>query len=164
VNKATRWAPFFSNKKTRLAQELESVIGRVTRLWLDVIEPLGIDPASKTESKFHKRVGDGKLAFGLGIQKLQKACFDGIKRHRFALITRRAQVLPLDDPRRMAFFGRFGGKCVRQLLLGFAHPLVPLQSEKFRIAVQRSFGLPLAVLNAHVGERIRNTKTYRDSW
>jgi hypothetical protein len=40
----------------------------------------------------------------------------------------------------MAFFGRFSDKCARQLLLGFAHPLVPLQSEEFRVAVQRSFG------------------------
>ena len=54
------------------------------RLWHDVIESLGIDPASETESPFYKRVGDGKLAFGLGIQKLQKACFDDIRRHRFA--------------------------------------------------------------------------------
>jgi hypothetical protein len=42
--------------------------------------------------------------------KLQKACFDDVKRHRFAFITRRAQALPLDDPRRLAFFGRFGDK------------------------------------------------------
>jgi hypothetical protein len=56
----------------------------------------------------------------------------------------------------MAFFGRFGDKCVRQLLLGFAHPLAPLESEELRVVVQRSFGLPLAVLKAHVGERIRN--------
>jgi hypothetical protein len=56
----------------------------------------------------------------------------------------------------MAFFGRFGDKCARQLLLGFARSLVPLQSEEFRVAVQRSFGLPLAVLKAHVGERNRN--------
>jgi hypothetical protein len=56
----------------------------------------------------------------------------------------------------MAFFGRFGDKCVRQLLLRFAHPFVPLQSEESRVAVQRSFGLPLAILKAHVGERIWN--------
>jgi hypothetical protein len=62
---ATRWAPFFSNKKSRIAQELESEIGRVTRLWLGVIERLGIDPASETASPFYKRVRDGKLAFGL---------------------------------------------------------------------------------------------------
>ena len=79
-----------------------------------------------------------------------------IERHRCADISRRAQKLPLDDPRRMAFFGRFNDKDVRQLLLGFAHPFVPLQSEEFRVAVQRSLGLPLAVLKAHVGERIRN--------
>jgi hypothetical protein len=56
----------------------------------------------------------------------------------------------------MAFFGRFGDKCARQLLLGFAHLLLPLQSEEFRVPIQRSFGLPLAVLKAHVGEGIRN--------
>jgi hypothetical protein len=33
---------------------------------------------------------------------------------------------------------------------------VPLQSEEFRVAVQRFSGLRLAVLKAHVGERIRN--------
>jgi hypothetical protein len=56
----------------------------------------------------------------------------------------------------MAFFGRFGDKCVRQLLLGFALPLGPLQPDEFRAAVQRSFGLPFAALKAHVGERILN--------
>jgi hypothetical protein len=56
----------------------------------------------------------------------------------------------------MAYFGLFGDKCVRQLLLGFAQPLVPLQSEEFRVADQRSFGFPLAVLKTHVGEGIRN--------
>jgi len=136
VKKATRWAPLFSNKKSHIAQELKSEIGRVTRLWLDVIEPPSIDPASE-------RVGDGKLALDLGIQKLQKARFDDIKRHRF-------------DPRQMALFGRFGDLCVQQLLLGFAHPLVPLQSEELRAAVERPFGLPLAALKTHVGERIRN--------
>jgi hypothetical protein len=84
ASKATRWAPFFSNKKSRIEQELESKIGRITLLWLGVIEPLGIGLASETEFQFYKRVGDGKLAFGLGIQKLQKACFDDIRRHRFA--------------------------------------------------------------------------------
>jgi hypothetical protein len=44
----------------------------------------------------------------------------------------------------------------KKLLMGFVHPLVPLQSEEFRVAVQRSFGLLLAALKAHVGERTRN--------
>jgi hypothetical protein len=156
VNELTRWSQFFSNTGSVIAQELQSEIGRVTRLYLDAIEPLGIDPDTETDSPFYERTGDGKLAFGLGIQKLQKACFDDIKRHRFANITLRAQALPLDDPRRMAFFGRYGDKCVRQLFLGFAHNLVPLQSDEFRVAVQRSFGLPLSVLAAHVGATIRN--------
>jgi hypothetical protein len=34
--------------------------------------------------------------------------------------------------------------------------LVPLLSEEFQVAVQRSFGLPLTVLAGHVGEKIRN--------
>ena len=34
--------------------------------------------------------------------------------------------------------------------------MVPLLSEEFQVAVQRSFGLPLKVLEGHVGEKIRN--------
>jgi hypothetical protein len=124
---------------------------------LDVIESLGIDPASETESPFYKRVGDGKLAIGLGIQKSQKACFDDIKRHRFTEISWRAQKLPLDDPRRMAFFGRFNDKGVRQVLLGFAHPLVPLQSEEFRVAGK-------LVLKCHGGTVKLYQQSYKQSY
>jgi hypothetical protein len=56
----------------------------------------------------------------------------------------------------MAFFGRYGDRGVRQLLLGCAHPLLPLLSEKFQVAVQRSSGLRLTVLVGHVGDKIRN--------
>jgi hypothetical protein len=51
----------------------------------------------------------------------------------------------LDDPRRMGFFGHYGDRGVRQLILGCAHPLVPLLSEEFQVVVQRPFGLPFTV-------------------
>jgi hypothetical protein len=35
----------------------------------------------------------------------------------------------------MAFFGRYGDSSLRQLLLGCAHPLVPLLLEEFKVAV-----------------------------
>ena len=161
ANKETRWKPFFSNTGSVIAQELEGEIGRVSRLWLDALQPLGRDPAKENESPFFNCFGDGKLSFGAGIQKLQKACFDDIKRLRFRRITQRAQALPYDDPRRMAFFGRYGDKSVRQLLLGCAHPLVPLLSEEFQVAVQRSFGLPLKVLEGHVGEKDSQSRQQR---
>ena len=123
ANKETRWKPFFSNTGSVIAQELEGEIGRVSRLWLDALQPLGRDPAKENESPFFNCFGDGKLSFRAGIQKLQKACFDDIKRLRFRRITQRAQALPYDDPRRMAFFGRYGDRSVRQILLGCAHPL-----------------------------------------
>ena len=56
----------------------------------------------------------------------------------------------------MAFFARYGDIIVRQLLLGNAHPLAPMRSDEFRIAVQRSFGLPLKVLDGHIEKKIRN--------
>jgi len=61
------------------------------------------------------------------------------------LNTRRAQALPLDDPRRMAFFGRYGDKGVCQHFLGCDHPLVLILSEEFQVAVKRFFGLPFTV-------------------
>jgi hypothetical protein len=159
ANKDTRWKKFFSNTDSAIALELESEIDRATRLWLGALhppQPLHRDPDKETDDSFYNRLGVGKLSFGVGIQKVQKACFDDIKRLRFRLITWRAQAPPLDDPRRMAFFGRYGDRGVRQLLLGCAHPLVPLLSEELQVAVQRSFGLPLTVLAGQVGDKIRN--------
>jgi hypothetical protein len=73
-------------------------------------------PVSSSFFLFFKRLGVGKISFGAGILKIQKACFDDIKhfcfddikRFRFRLIIRRAQALQLDDSRRMAFFVRMG--------------------------------------------------------
>ena len=75
------------------------------------------------------------VAFGAGIQKLQGAFFDSTKERLLVLPTRRAKALPLGDPRRMAFCARCGDLCTRQLLCGLAHPLVPLLTEEFRLAV-----------------------------
>ena len=92
----------------------------------------------------------------MGFKKLQKACFDEIKRHRLAIISDQALALPLDDQRRMAYLARYGDLSVRQLILGSAYHLVPLQSEEFQIAVQHSFGVPLKCLESYEGVRIRN--------
>ena len=75
------------------------------------------------------------VAFGAGIQKLQKACFEAIKERRLVLLTRRAKALALEGPRRMEFCARYGDRFTRQLLCGLAHSLVPLLTEKFRLAV-----------------------------
>jgi hypothetical protein len=117
VNKDKRLEKIFSDANSAIAQELESEIDRATRLWLDAPKPLGRDPNTEAESPFYNRLGIIMISFGVGIQRLQnKGCFDGIKRLRFRLITQRAQAPPLDDPRRMAFFGRYGDRDVRYLL------------------------------------------------
>jgi hypothetical protein len=56
----------------------------------------------------------------------------------------------------MDFFGRYGDRGVRQLLLGCSHPLVPLFSEEFKFAVKRCFGLPLTDLAGYVGDEFRS--------
>ena len=81
-----------------------------------------------------------------GILKHQKACFRDIKRLHLLLITRCAQAIPRDNPRRMVFFGRNDDRGVRQILFGMCSPLDPLLSEEYQVAVQCSFGLPLRVL------------------
>ena len=42
----------------------------------------------------------------MGFKKLQKACFDEIKRHRLATISEQALAVKLDDQRRMAYVAR----------------------------------------------------------
>ena len=74
-------------------------------------------------------------AFGVGIKKLQKAFFGEIKHNRLAVILGQALALLLYDQRRMAYLAQYGDLFVRQLVLGSAHPLAPLDSEEFQIAV-----------------------------
>jgi hypothetical protein len=85
-----------------------------------------------------------------GDPKASKVFFGYITRLRFQLITRRTQVPPLNDPRRMAFFERDGDRGVRNLLLGCAQPVEPLPSKDLQVAVRRTFGLPLTVLVGYV--------------
>jgi hypothetical protein len=80
ANKDARWKKFFSNTDSAIAQELESEIDRATRLWLGALQPPGRNLDKKTKSPFYNRLGVGKLSFGVGIQKLQKAFFGDIKR------------------------------------------------------------------------------------
>jgi hypothetical protein len=56
----------------------------------------------------------------------------------------------------LAFFGRYGDRIEQRLLLRFANPFVPLLSEEFQVAVQRSFGLQLMVLAGYANGKIRN--------
>ena len=61
------WAFFFQNTGSGIARELESEIGRVNRLFFDVLEERSIDPASlenKESNPFFAR----PQAFGVGIK------------------------------------------------------------------------------------------------
>jgi hypothetical protein len=69
---------------------------------------------------------------------------------------RRAHALPLDDQRRMAYLSRFGDRFASQFLAGCPDPSVNFHPDKFRLAVQRLFGVPLTALKHIIGARIQN--------
>ena len=68
----------------------------------------------------------------------------------------RALALPLDDQRRMAFLNRSGDRFASQFLAGCPDPSVIFHPDKFRLAVQHIFGVPLTALVHILGSRIRN--------
>jgi hypothetical protein len=63
---------FFSNKDSATAQELEREIGRVTRLWLDTLQPLGRDPDKEADTFSYSRLGVGKISFGVGFKSFRR--------------------------------------------------------------------------------------------
>jgi hypothetical protein len=66
ANKGTRWKKFFSNTDSAIARELENEIDRVTRLWLNALQPLGKNPDKETESPFYDHLGVGEALFRCG--------------------------------------------------------------------------------------------------
>ena len=150
----TRLATFLGNVHSGISADLSSEIARAKVSWLEALESAGIDP----ESGFLK---DSPLAvpaegFGQGYGKLQKAISEEIRKYRSLGMGRRARALPLDDQRRMAYLNRFGNRFASQFLVGCPEPSVNFHPDKFRLAVQRLFGVPLTALAHILGARIKN--------
>jgi hypothetical protein len=67
----------------------------------------------------------------VGIPKVHKAFIDRTKPFWFRLINRRAEVLPLNDPRRLALFGRRGGSGIEFYGVGLNNLLCKLMFSYF---------------------------------
>ena len=150
----TRFATFLGCGYGRISQDLSSEIARAKDTWLEALEAAGIDPDSDFLKKSPLAVpAEG---FGEGYGKLQKATSEEIQKYRSLGMGRRARALPLDDQRRMAYLSRFGDRFASQFLAGCPDPSVNFHPDKFRLAVQRLFGVPLSALKHIIGARIQN--------
>ena len=89
------------------------------------------------------------------------------ERLRFALVHLRMCKLNREDPLRKSWLEQHAGPFATQLMSGMPVAGVPLTSARWRVAVQRAFGVPLAVLRNLIGAPINSgsaNTTYVDAY
>ena len=128
-----------------------SKIGRAKDSFWKALEGAKVDPASDIAQKSFLSVSDAD--FGLGFGKLQHAISDELLKYRAKALGTRTQKLPLDDQRRMAFLHRGDCPFASQLLSGCPLPSVRFTPTLLRLAIQHTFGVPLAALARIVGSK-----------
>ena len=98
--------------------------------------------AARTGNASDSVLGADINSFGHGISKLYKLTFDYTGSLERAAITRRANELPRDNPRRMAFLASADCRYSNQLLQGTPIEARRFTVREFRSAVQNKFGVP----------------------
>ena len=153
-NEATRWDHFFASGSA-VANEFQAEHARQKGI-NDSVRQAIIDvsgealPASLQASVF----GTPIASFGAGMKKVQKAVMEEIGSLQATLVHMRMGRLSIDDPRRKPWLEQHGNSFATQLMTGIPVPGVSFSPKSWQVAVQRCFGVPLAVLRNHLGQPI----------
>ena len=95
--------------------------------------------------------------FGFGIEKLHRAVFNEIRAHDAEALRLRADKLPPNDPRRLAFQNSRTDKSSNTLIPSIPDPRTPFTSLEFFSALQNKAGAHQTALAAHVGRPITSS-------
>ena len=153
ANGAFRWAHFLEEGNSRIGREMSSQFDSGRQLHTGLIAGIreyhtGELPPSIYDTPLH--------GFGFGIGKLHKAIQDERQALSFLSLSYRARRLPIDDPRRMAFFANSTCPFSRKLLGSPPHSQVPFSSREWTTAVACRMGIPVPCVRPLVGTRIHN--------
>jgi hypothetical protein len=94
--------------------------------------------------------------FGHGISKVQKAIQDERQDLLFRDQEWRASILPMPDPRRIAFFANSQDSFSNKVIGSLPHGQVPFTATEWTTTVAMHFGVPVPCLKPYIDEPIRN--------
>ena len=110
---------------TQLAQELQAEYEKAREINLKLRDAI----VQKTGESPIKSILEKPLeGFGAGLSKVHKLIMDERAEFLFRVLTQRAEALPEDDPRRIAFFGNSADRFACALMGGMPVPNVGLSS------------------------------------
>ena len=126
-----QWKDFFVQRGwSTMAEEPHTKFRCAKQAWVNALQAIGDDQTKQHHSESPISVDIN--AFGVGIKKLQKTIWDGVKLLRAKVMDMRAVALPKDDQRRVAYLSRRKGVFARQLLPRCPDSRVPFKPSNFR--------------------------------
>ena len=149
ANEKQRWATLCASG-SRFGEALKAEWQRLQQLRTEAMAAAGAQDATKSI------LDADHNSFGHGTSKFHKRVFDEIGGLERDAVTRRAEELTRDDPRRMAFLASGDCKFSNQLLLGTPIEALRLTAREFRSAVQNKFGVPQSRCLPIAGRPITN--------
>ena len=135
ANEKQRWAALYASG-SRFGEALKAEWQRLQQLRTEAMAAAGAQDATKSI------LDADHNSFGHGTSKPHKRVFDEIGSLGRDAVSRRAEELPRDDPRRMAFLASGDCRFSNQLLLGTPIEALRLTAREFRSAVQNKLGVP----------------------
>ena len=151
-NAETRWQQFLISGSQAAAEfSREYEMGKATHAAL-VIQTNQKPDSEKQRSIFDQTVE----GFGFGIKKIHKVIQDERQLLKHIILTERAQNLPIDDTRRMAFIANGTDAFARQFLGTIPVADTPFTPSEYTTAVALHMGVPIQAIKNRVGEAIHN--------
>ena len=143
------WTHFFA-KGGPMAAELASEIERMKGLYHQACRDAGCEP-----DPAHPVLGAPSRTFGIGKERMHYQCFDAIRTKRAEGLKRRAEDLPRDDQRGIAFIQSAGDPFSNVLFSSMPDAKRPLNTEEFWSATQNKLGLPQSACATLIGKPIK---------
>ena len=167
ANKGSRWDHFTASDSI-VAAEFQSEFVRQKGLNDELRRAIIDTSGDALPEVLVAGVLDGLVSsLGVGVKKVQKAVMEERERLRFALVHLRMCKLSREDPRRKSWLEQHADSFATQLMSGLPVASAPLTSTRWRVAVQRAFGVPLTVLRNLIGAPIKSgsaNTTYVDAY
>ena len=115
--------------------------------------------AGREQDPAHAFLGAPCRTFGIGITRTHSQCFDSIRTMRAEALKRRAEDLPRDDQRDIAFIQSAGDPFSDFIFSSLPNAETPLTTTEFWSATQNELAPPQSACASHIGKPITTSGT-----
>jgi hypothetical protein len=154
ANEDNRWNTFFTSG-SQYGIELKNEWLRLQDIRKNLLLTLPLEDQQHFDLK--GPLISNANGFGKNIRsKISKKIFDSINEIRYISVSKRALLLPRNDPRRLSFLSSSTDEFSRSVVQASPDKSIKFSHLEFREAITTYFGLPSPICSSVIGEKIKN--------